>query len=69
MTLSTSDVKATEQHEFVIITERDLTSLVMTPQAYKSFITLVRRGINTWDSAPVEIKQLADMLLEVPAKT
>lgn len=66
----TIDIKTTELGEFVI-TQGDFgnTSISISPKAYKSFITLVRRGINTWDTAPVEIKQLADILLEVPAKT
>lgn len=65
-----SEVKSTELGEFVITPEVfGNTSISISPAAYKSFITLVRRGINTWDSAPIEIKQLADILLEVPAKT
>lgn len=66
----TTDIKSTELGEFVIV-QGDFgnTSISISHAAYKSFITLVRRGINTWDSAPVEIKQLADILLEVPAKT
>lgn len=66
----TTDIKSTELGEFVII-QGDFgnTSISISPAAYKSFITLVRRGINTWDSAPIEVKQLADIVLNVPVKS
>lgn len=59
----------TELSEFTIVNNSDGSMHVeIAPRAVTSFITLVRRGTNTWDSAPQHIKQLVDVLTGVPTK-
>lgn len=63
------DLAYTELSEFTIVRQPDGSMHVeIAPHAISSFITLVRRGTNTWDSAPIEIKQLVDLLTGVPTK-
>lgn len=59
----------TELSEFTIVNNSDGSMHVeIAPHAVTSFINLVRRGTNTWDSAPQHIKQLVDVLTGVPTK-
>ena len=62
-------VQSTEANEFSIIKEPAQVTLVMDINSYAHFVTLVRRGVNTWDTAPTEIKQLADIVLDIPVTT
>ena len=53
----------TDLSEFTIVTQPDgALHIEIAPGAIPDFTKLVRRGSNTWDAAPVAVKQLVDIL-------
>jgi hypothetical protein len=48
----------------ILIADGLSTEISIMPESIEAFKQLISKGINTWDSAPPEIKQFAAELLE-----